>query len=169
MDARIAIQKLLTTLEELAKHYGQLLDVVRKERDLLLTADLEALALNNEEKEILIGKTKLADQLRLKVAAEAARAVGADAANPRLLEIAAKAQGPEADRLRGLHGALETLIARVSEINRDNEIYARKALDTLNGAMNNIKDSLSGKKTYGGKGQYKQGPQVAGNFVSKEA
>lgn len=169
MDARIAIQNLLTNLEDLAKLYRRLLDVVRKERDLLVSADLAALDLNNQEKEQLIGKTKLADLLRLKLAAEAAAAVGADSASPRLLEIAAKTTGPEADRLRSLHGALETLITRVSELNRDNETYARKALDTLNGAMNDIKDSLSGKKTYGGKGHYKQGPQVSGNFVSKEA
>jgi hypothetical protein len=39
----------------------------------------------------------------------------------------------------------------------------------LNGTMNDIKESLSGSKTYEKKGQYKTGPEHTGNFVSKEA
>ena len=65
--------------------------------------------------------------------------------------------------------ALDILIKRITDINKENEEYASSALATVNGALGNIKDSLSGKKTYGGKGQVKQGPQVSGNFVSKEA
>ncbi|HRO67521.1 MAG TPA: flagellar protein FlgN [Pseudobdellovibrionaceae bacterium] len=171
MDAAQAqiIQNLVTNLEELTTLYRQLLEVVRKERDLLIAADLRGLDENNSLKDSLIMKVRLADQLRLKRAEEAAAGVGADPRNPRLLEIARRLGGPEADRLRVLHGTLDTLLRRIADLNKDNEEYANSALKTLRGAMDEIKGTLSGKKTYERKGNYKLGPETTGNFVSKEA
>ncbi|MGZ3771708.1 MAG: flagellar protein FlgN [Bdellovibrio sp.] len=172
MDATVerAFQKLETNLEELTKIYRSLLDIVRKEKELLLTADREALEESNRLKEDLLFKLRAQDALRSRYAMDLATMVGADVENPRLLELAQKLAGtPAADRLRTQHSALDMLIRRITEINKENEEYTKSALGTLNGALNDIKDTLSGKKTYGGKGQYKTGPQVAGNFVSKEA
>lgn len=163
------LDRLITNLEELTKLYRQLLEVVRKERELLISADIAELEKNNSLKDSLIMKVRLADQLRIKRAEEAAEAVGADARNPRLLEIARRVDGAQGDRLRVLHASLETLLTRIAEINRGNEEYAQSALRTLNGAMNDIKETLTGKKTYERKGTYKLGPETTGNFVSKEA
>lgn len=172
MDATVerAFQKLETNLEELTKIYRALLDVVRKEKELLLAADREALEENNRIKEDLLFKLRAQDALRSRYAMDLATMVGADVENPRLLELAQKLSGtPASDRLRTQHAALDMLIKRITDINKENEEYTKSALGTLNGALNDIKDTLTGKKTYGGKGQYKTGPQVAGNFVSKEA
>lgn len=172
MDATVerAFQKLETNLEELTKIYRSLLDIVRKEKELLLKADRDALEESNKLKEELLFRLRAQDSLRSRYAMELATMVGADVENPRLLELAQKLAGtPAADRLRTQHSALDILIKRITEINKDNEEYAKSALNTLNGALDEIKDTVSGKKTYGGKGQYKQGPQVSGNFVSKEA
>ena len=172
MDATVerAFHKLEANLEELTKIYRSLLDIVRKEKELLLKADRDALEESNKLKEELLFKLRAQDSLRSRYAMELATMVGADIENPRLLELAQKLAGtPAADRLRTQHAALDILIRRITEINKDNEEYAKSALNTLNGALDDIKDTVSGKKTYGGKGQYKQGPQVSGNFVSKEA
>ncbi len=172
MDTTVerAFQKLEANLEELTKIYRSLLDIVRKEKDLLLKADLPALDESNKLKEDLLFKLRAQDALRARYAMDLATMVGADVENPRLLELAQKLAGtPAADRLRTQHSALDVLIQRITNINKENEEYAKSALGTLNGALNDVKESLSGKKTYGGKGQYKTGPQVAGNFVSKEA
>lgn len=172
MDATVerAFQKLEANLEELTKIYRSLLDIVRKEKEILLRADREALDESNKLKEELLFKLRAQDSLRSRYAMELATLIGADVENPRLLELAQKMAGsPAADRLRTQHAALDILIKRITEINKDNEEYAKSALNTLNGALNDIKDTLSGKKTYEKKGQYKAGPQVSGNFVSKEA
>ncbi|WII70675.1 flagellar protein FlgN [Bdellovibrio sp. 22V] len=172
MDATVerAFHKLEANLEELTKIYRSLLDIVRKEKEILLKADRDALDESNKLKEELLFKLRAQDSLRSRYAMELATLVGADVENPRLLELAQKLAGsPAADRLRTQHAALDMLIKRITEINKENEEYTKSALGTLNGALNDIKDTLSGKKTYGGKGQYKQGPQVSGNFVSKEA
>lgn len=168
--AERAYQKLEANLEELTKIYRQLLDVVRKEKEILVRADRDALEESNLVKEELLYKLRAQDSLRSRYAMDLANLVGADAENPRLLELAQKLAGtPAADRLRVQHSALDMLITRITAINKENEEYTKSALKSLNGALDNIKEALSGKKTYERKGQYKQGPQVSGNFVSKEA
>lgn len=172
MDATVerAFQKLEGNLEELTKIYRSLLDIVRKEKENLLKADRDALEESNKLKEDILFRLRGQDALRSRYATELASMVGADSENPRLLELAQKLAGTRAaDRLRNQHAALDILIKRITDINKENEEYAKSALGTLSGALNDIKDTLSGKKTYGGKGQYKTGPQVSGNFVSKEA
>ncbi len=161
-------QRLLVNLEELTTLYRQLLDLVRKEKQLLIDAQMEKLQENNENKENLLFKIKSTDGLRARYAAELATLVHADAENPRLLDIAKNLGGPEGERLRVIHSALDLLIRRLSTLNKENEEVAQSALKNLGGALNNIKDTLSGKKTYGGKGQVQRGPEQAGHFVSKE-
>ncbi len=169
--AERAFQKLEANLEELTKIYRTLLDLVRKEKEILIRADREALDENNSIKEELLYKLRAQDSLRSRYAMDLAGVVGGDVENPRLLELAQKmAFNPAAaDRLRTQHAALDLLIKRITEINKSNEEHAQTALKTLNGALDNIKETLSGKKTYEKKGGYKTGPQVSGNFVSKEA
>lgn len=172
MDVTIerAYQKLETNLEDLTKTYRLLLDLVRKEKEILIKADRDALEENNKLKEDLLFKLRAQDALRSRYAIDLATLVGGDAHNPRLLELAQKIAGtPISERLRTLHATLEMLIKRITEINKENEEFARTALKSLNGALNEVKGTISGKSTYERKGQVKAGPNTAGNFVSKEA
>lgn len=161
-------ERLAGNLEDITKLYRQLLEVVRREKEILLAADREKLDENNQQKEQLLHKLRLTETLRAKHAVELAHLLGADEENPRLLELASKFDLQRGDKLRGFHSALDMLIKRISELNKENAEYAESALKTLHGALENVKDTLGGKKTYEKKGQYKAGPQQAGNFVSKE-
>ncbi len=171
MDAVIerSYKKLLNTLEEMTTLYRQLLDIVRKEKEMLLAAQLDNLTENNLLKDQVLMKIRLADTLRFKHAQELASVVKAEIESPRLLEIAQKMPQAQGDQLRSLHATLDLLIKRLMEFNTENQTYAQSALKTLNGTMDDIKETLTGKKTYEKKGQYKAGPSPAGNFVSKEA
>lgn len=162
-------EKLVKNLEEITKQYRLLLDCVRKEKDILIQAQVEMLNENNLLKEQLLSKIKSLDSLRVNYAAELAAAVGADSNQPRLLEIAQKMDGPEADRLRSIHSTLEIITNRLVQINRDNSHYTQSALKTVGSAMDNLKETLMGQKTYQKKGAYQQGPDKSGHFVSKEA
>ncbi|MFN7263034.1 MAG: flagellar protein FlgN [Pseudobdellovibrionaceae bacterium] len=165
----VSTAKLVNNLEDLIKQYRLLLDVVRKEKDLLIAADIEKLNENNQSKEALIYKIRSLDAARERYAKEVAQAIGADVNAPRLLELARKCQGAEGDRLRNLHSTLEMLLGRIASLNKENEEYANSALRTIHGALNEVKETLGGKKTYGQQGKMTTGPDRAGNFVSKEA
>jgi flagellar biosynthesis/type III secretory pathway chaperone len=175
MDASQSVhyQNLNSNLDELVKLYRSLLDIVRREKELLLQVDLESLNESNKVKESLLLKIRATDLIRERYARDLAREVGADTKNPRLLDIAKKMQDKgvpaEAERLQKIHGVLVLLIERVSEINRDNAQYTESALRSLNVALGDVKTTLGGKKTYERKGKMNEGPNKAGNFVSKEA
>lgn len=164
-----AYQKLSANLDDLVKNYRSLLDLIRKEKDLLIAADIEKLIESNKSKEALLYRLKGLDSGRERYAEELAYQINADTKSPRLLELAQKIGGTAGDKLRNIHSTLDILIKRLTELNKENEEYAQSALQNLNGAVGNIKDTLSGKKTYEKKGKMAYGPEKAGNFVSKEA
>lgn len=165
-------QKLITNLEELTKLYRSLLDIIRKEKEILVEANIQKLDESNKAKEAVLHKIRSQDSARERYAKEFAQALGLtgnEALQPRLLELAKKVQGEAANRLRSIHATLEILVKRSSDLNRENEEYTQAALKNLNGALNNIKDTLGGKKTYSRQGTMAgAGPDKAGNFVSKE-
>tara|TARA_B110001454_G_scaffold219136_1_gene250287 strand:- start:19040 stop:19555 length:516 start_codon:yes stop_codon:yes gene_type:complete len=171
MDATVdrSYDKLIQNLDDLVGLYRQLLELARKEKQYLIESDTERILEVNSQKDAVLQKVKLADTLRFKHAKELCMKIGADNENPRLLEIAQRLHGPKGDKLHNFHSTLEMVIKRIIEINKENEELAQKAINTLNGTMNNIKETLSGKKTYEKKGNYKAGPESSGNFVSKEA
>jgi flagellar biosynthesis/type III secretory pathway chaperone len=166
---KIAYDKLVTNLDEMLKNYRQLLDLVRKEKDLLILSDLAQLDENNSLKEQVIIKIRALDALRMTYATELAHAVQADVAQPRLLEIAQKMGGSEGEKLRTMHSALEMVIKRLSEINRNNAAHAESALVTVNSALENFKTAITGQKTYQQKGKYKQGADTSGHLVKRKA
>lgn len=175
MDASQAgtYNKLTSSLDELVKLYRNLLDIVRKEKEYLIQSEIEAINASNKAKDAVLTKIRAADIVRERYARDLAQAIGSDAKNPRLLEIAQKMTGvgasPEADRLRQLHSILVLLIERVAEINKANAQYTENALKTLSLALGEVKSTLGGKKVYERKGKLNEGPNRAGNFVSKEA
>ncbi len=162
-------EKLVKNLEEITKQYRLLLDCVRKEKEVLISANIDKLNENNLLKEQLLTRIKSLDSLRANYAAELATNVGADAAQPRLLEIAQKIGGAEADRLRSIHSTLEIITNRLVQINKDNAQYAESALKTVGSAMDNLKETLMGQKTYQKKGAYQPGFDKSGHLVRKEA
>ncbi len=161
--------RLVSNLEEIVKAYRSLLEVLRVEKQALIDADLEKIKEAMMQKEEFFYQLRELDSQRERLAKESALVVGADVENPRLLEIATKVDPIVAERLRNIHATLELLIKRITEINRDNETYARSALGNLTGAIEEIRTTLSGKSTYEKKGKMAYGPTKAGNIVSKEA
>lgn len=160
--------KLEYNLEELTKLYRQLVDQLRKEKEILLSGDPERINESTKLKEFILVRIKALDALRVKYASEMAKELHMDPDQPRLLEIARKLDGDRGNRLRGIHSALEVMFKRIPELNRENEEYAKAALKHLQGAMENVKDNFAGQKTYQRKGNVERGPERSGHLVSKE-
>lgn len=160
-----AYNLLIQNLQELILGYRDLYEIVLEEFEILIGADREKLEQNNIKKEKIILHLQHLDQDRQKIAYHFSPVQSKELL--RLLQIADLLGGQEANLLREAHSTLDTLIRRIAEKNKSNAEYAESALKTLNGALGNVKETLSGKKTYERKGGYKQGPDVSGNFISK--
>src|SRR4051794_14197966 len=97
-------------LEDEVKVYRLLLDLVRREKEVLIAAKIDELEENNKSKEAMILKIRGLERLREKGAREMALELGTNSENPRLLEIASKLLDPEASKLRSIHSTLDLLI-----------------------------------------------------------
>lgn len=164
-----SFEKLVNNLSEMTKQYRLLLDCVRQETELLIHTDIEKLNESNANKEKILTEIKQLEVLRINYATELAQLLGTDTQSPRLLEMAQKMGGYQGDELKAMHSILELLTNRLMQVNKENAIYAEAALNTVGMAMNNIKESLMGQKTYQKKGSYQQGHDKSGHLVSREA
>ena len=163
------VGSLIQNLEEQVKVYRHLLEVVRKEKDILISANLDDLNENNKIKEAMLIKIRALELERIRLASEVCGSLGLNQEDPRLLEIARVVGGEPADRLRSIQSVLELLLKRVQEYNQQNESLVQSALANITGAMNAIRGTLQDKATYQKKGEVAAQPAAAGQLVSKEA
>ncbi len=156
------------SLEGLIKIYRLLLTIVRKEKDILIATQLEDLANNNKTKEATLMKAREAEEARRKIAFQLAQLEGLDPETTRLLDFARHFGGPIGERYLKLHSVLDLLMKRVREHNQYNEGLVRSALNTVTGAMDNLRDNITGTKTYKKSGTVKNDPAESGQLVRKE-
>ncbi len=165
---RPLVDALVVVLEDQIRVYRHLLETVRKEKDILISANLDDLNENNRSKEAMLIKIRALETQRLAAAGEVYQALGLTGEYPRLLEMARQLDTESSDKLRNIHSVLELLLKRVQEYNKQNEALVQAALTTVTGAMNSIKGTLAEKPTYQKKGEV-EGHTAAGQLVSREA
>lgn len=168
-EQQVLYTDLSDCLESLIKVYRSILEVVRKEKEILVASRLDELNENNKSKDAMLVRVRSLENQRMKCARDLAQAVGADVEQPRLLDIANHCDPRWQDRLRNLHSVLELLVRRVAEVNRQNEELVKAALDNITGAMEAIRDGLKPKATYARQGQVASGKAEGGRLVSREA
>lgn len=161
--------KLEKNLEGVVKVYRHLLSVVRREKEILIAANLDDLNENNRTKEATLLKARELERERLQIAKELALQENLDPEKVRLLDFARHFDGEVGDRLRRTHSVLELLLKRVREHNSHNEQLVNSALDNISGAMETIRESISEKKSYKKGGKLQESKTDVGQLVSREA
>src|ERR1035438_6249376 len=102
-----AFKNLDHVLEDEIKVYRALLDVVRREKEILISTKVDELNDSNRAKDAIILKLRGLERLREKASRELAVIVGANAESPRLLEMAQKIDSPYNTRLQSVHRSEE--------------------------------------------------------------
>lgn len=161
--------ELVKQLNQLVMVYRQLLDTVRKEKQILIDVDLTSLAENNKLKETLLVKINELEVQWMAIGLELYAVCGVKEEAPRLSEIARYFTGAEQDKLLQIQTLLNLLVQRAAAANKENEELIRSALTHISGAMKAIRDTLSKNSTYEKKGKKNEAPaQTSGRLVSKE-
>lgn len=163
-----SMDRLLAVLEDQIKVYRHLLEIVRKEKEILVAAHLDELNDNNRAKEATLIKIRGLEGERIKAAMEVHTALRLGGNEPRLLDIARNLDPDSGERVRSVHSVLELLLRRVQDYNRQNEALVQSALTNITGTMNALKGSLQEKPVYQKKGEV-EGVTSAGHLVSREA
>lgn len=167
-EAQELFKNLVNNLEDQVRVYRHLLETVRREKEILISAHLDDMNENNKAKEAMLVKLRQLESERLPLASEFSVSIGLKTDSPRLLEMANMMTGETADRLRNIHSVLELLVKRVQEYNRQNEVLVQSALANITGAMKSIRESLAEKPTYKRQGDVSASAS-AGQLVSREA
>ncbi|RME18590.1 MAG: flagellar protein FlgN [Bdellovibrio sp.] len=162
-------EELLQSLEGLVKVYRSVLRVVRQEKEILISADLDELNENNRAKERMLHEVKKREEERLAIVQRILQQEGLPPEKNRLLDLATHFGGERGERLRNYHSVLELLVKRVKKLNLQNESLVQAALHRITGAMEALRDTLKEKNTYQKKGGMAQAPTASGHFVSREA
>ena len=160
--------ELVDCLEDLVKVYRSLLEIVRREKEILISSKLDDLNENNKSKDATLLRIRSLENNRMKCARDLAADVGADVEQPRLLDIAIHSPMEQSQRLRNLHSVLELLVRRVAEVNKTNEELVQAALNNITGAMEAIRDGLRPRPVYGKQGGISSQRADAGHLVRKE-
>lgn len=169
MAIEVAYNQLVEQLEQEVTLYRTMLDIVRREHDILVEAKLEDLIENNKTKEMLVSKIRAADRVREKRARDLGTILNCKSEPLRLLDLASQLEFKKGDKLRSIHTTLDLLVKRIKEHNEKNEELVGSALKNIQGALENLKQSLEGKETYKQEGQIQKSSPPTGRFVSKEA
>ena len=161
--------KLVETLESLVKIYRGLLEVVRKEKEILISAKLDDLSENNKVKESLLIQSRAQEHIRMKCVKDLAEIFGIKDPDIRLKDLALHFSTEHADKLRNIQSVLELLLKRVQEHNKQNEALVDSALRSITGAMNTLKETLQEKPVYKRQGEMQSSGTAAGHLVSRQA
>lgn len=143
-----SFEQLVDNLEKVIKVYRSLLLVVRREKEILISANLDDLNENNKTKEVVLLQARLLEKERLNVLKQWLNELKIENQNFSLSELANHIQGVQGEKLRSLHAVLDLLIKRVKDINSQNEALIQSALKNITGAMKSIRDMLDENKTY---------------------
>jgi len=169
IETQELVNHLVDVLEEQIKVYRHLLEVVRKEKEILVAANLDDLNETNRSKEAMLLKVRALETQRVRWAMELGQKLGLQGdEHPRLQELARLLSEENSQRLHNIHNVLDLLLRRVQEYNRQNEALVQAALNNITGAMKSIKNTLEEKPTYQKKGEV-EGHTASGQLVSREA
>lgn len=169
LSQQMIFDELVDCLDNLVKVYRSLLEIVRREKEILVASKLDELNENNKSKDAMLIRIRSLENHRMKTARDLAQVVGADVEQPRLLDIAIRCPHPQSEKLRNLHSVLDLLVRRVADVNKQNEELVQAALNNITGAMEAIRDGLKPKPVYGKQGGIAPQKTDGGQLVSREA
>lgn len=165
-----AYANLIQSLDQLVTVYRHLLDIVRKENEVLTRAQVDQVPVINEAKEKLVRKVRELDSLWQKSAAQLANDLKMNNQTPTLMELASNFKGEEYKKLESLHSVLTMLVQRIAEFNKKNEVLVQSALSHITGAMDSITSTLNENPTYRNSGSMEADNKDAqGRLVQREA
>lgn len=165
-----AFENLVKSLDQLVTVYRHLLDMVQKENEVLVAAEMKEVPVINEAKEKLVHKVRQLDHQWQLSADELAKTLGINKEQPTLLELAKSMSGEQKEKLENLHKVLNLLVNQIAETNKKNKELVDSILSHITGAMDSITKTLNENPTYKNSGNMEKKNQDAqGRLVYKEA
>ncbi|MEI6128314.1 MAG: flagellar protein FlgN, partial [Pseudomonadota bacterium] len=122
------LDDLLKLLHKQVDLYKNLLAVLNKENEIILSASVEALSLNNKKKEVVILQIKLLDESCLKLVDKIYQKMPRPAGSPSLADLIEQSSLPSMAPLKSCYATLLSVARSVRELNIINERLIKGSL-----------------------------------------
>jgi hypothetical protein len=158
-------------LENLVGLHRQLVEVVRSEREALVSADLKAIQERTYAKEALIEQIRAQESARVRQVSALAILWRKPLRELTLPKLIIEVQGKDlalAEQFRTLFNTLSLLVQRIEQLNQDNRALVQKSLDHIEDMKRNVLGEASPKSnTYNPQGQRAHNAGTS-RLISKE-
>ncbi len=176
------VGRLHASLQKLIGYHRQLLEIVRAEKDALVSAEMKTIREMTCSKQVLIESIRLEESLRARVVAELAQLWNKNPAELTLNQIIIEIQGEKQsargiapklpEQLRSSYNALVLLVKRVTEQNQENAVCVERSLEHIKNMKRNVLgEAAPSAQTYTQQGT-RTSPPGAGKgsrLISREA
>jgi flagellar biosynthesis/type III secretory pathway chaperone len=149
--------------------YRQLLDILRSEHQILLSASVEDLYVNNKKKDVVVLQIKLLDESSSQLIRSICRRLTNSASAETLPDLIPLLPEPHRAHVEADYSLLRSLAQSVKDINRDNEQLLHGALRVIQSSISFLVGCASrGKPVYQNSGRFRTEAMV-GPLLSEEA
>ncbi len=171
MNLKALIEKLVAQLDTLIGHHRDFCDLVRAEKDAIVTADVKLIQEKTHAKEYLIESIKGLDGKRATTVGEIFFALESSTKNITLSQLILEIESIESELSQKLRSQMNTLIHLVrtaQKLNQQNHDLLAQSIQHIEAMKKNVLGESNPKtETYGAKAQVKSS-QTGAKLVSKE-
>ncbi len=159
------MMKLLEDLQNLIRNqtelYTKLLDILRRENEIILDSAVDDLFANNKKKEVLILQIKLLDESCEQILEKIYTKVKNFEGKPTLIHLIKILKEPHKAPLKAGYSKLIAIAQSVKELNADNERLIHGSLRAIKSSISFLVScATSGGPIYENNGQYKTNKMV---------
>ena len=166
-DLREDFSGLLSVLKKEVQVYQELLDLMSREKLVLLKPSLEKIQESNTRKETLILKSKMLEEARAHSTRKLGEALGLDQAELTLSILIRHADRKTGQELRNYQTALRAIVKSIAELNAANRSLLDASLVSINGLIGFINQMMHAGPTYADTGEIRN-VKGGGRFVCTE-
>lgn len=166
-------QELIASLEELLvkqfRTLQSLVNITRREREVLIKSDADALIILVEEKDSLLSQMESLEASRRIVTIDLAKVFQIDPQSTKVKEILPFIDSDAAERIERLIEGIYTLYDENRELNLGNQALAQNTLKWLDHAQAFLLSFYSTPETYDNKGRKPSGTSMRIQEIEKKA
>ncbi len=129
------IENLISVLQQSLAIYGEMLPLMADERKAALEGDVETINRQSVEKESLISKLKALEKDRVLVLKELSTQLHCPQANLTMGYLVGRVEPGYRAQLDGIHSALHALLLKISEFNKENQMYINHILKVVKNGL----------------------------------
>jgi flagellar biosynthesis/type III secretory pathway chaperone len=148
MESNLMLEKLLEVLTRETQLYRSMLDVIDKEKEAAVRAELMALNEATVERESIVSALRKSDQQRRRLVAWLAENLAYPPEDLTLKRLAQLVAEPFAGRLMQASTELRFEVNRVQDVNQRSQQIFEHSLELLRGALNLLNDLHASNTVY---------------------